>query len=166
MVATTSPKPTRRKGIRPTATRSTTTAKVSERSKQLWSGRMLAENLLTQLLTMKRIKMMKRLTKNQQAKAQWNMNEGERIYNLMEDAMLLADKSISGTVAMNYALSKLIANYKLAMRDLDIEVDDYISTMVDFWEYQLEHDQAYDRCLFDAYTEEVKEKYFRELLAN
>jgi hypothetical protein len=38
--------------------------------------------------------------------------------------------------------------------------------MVDFWEYQLEHDEAYDRCLFDAYTEEVREKYFRELLAN
>jgi hypothetical protein len=109
---------------------------------------------------------MKRLTKNQQAKAQWNMNEGERIYTLMEDAMLSADKSISGTVAMNYALSKMIANYKLAMRDLDIEVDDYIDTMVDFWEYQLDHDEAYDRCLFDAYTEEVKEKYFEELLAN
>jgi hypothetical protein len=104
--------------------------------------------------------------KNQVAKAQWNLSEGERIYTLMEDAMLSADKSISGTVAMNYALSKLIANYKLAMRDLDIEVDDYIDSMVDFWEYQLEHDEAYDRCLFNAFTEEVKDNYFQELLAN
>jgi predicted transcriptional regulator len=109
---------------------------------------------------------MKKSRKNQVAKAKWNLKEGERIYTQMEDAMLSADKSISGTVAMNYALSKLIANYKLAMRDLDIEVDDYIDSMVDFWEYQLENDEAYDRCLFDAFTEEVKDNYFKELLAN
>ena len=97
------------------------------------------------------------------ARVDWNISEGERIYRQMEEAMLLADKSIRGTVAMNYALSKLIANYKLAMQDLDIEVKDYLGSMVDFWEYQLQHGESYDRCLFDAFTEDVKDNYLLEL---
>ena len=102
--------------------------------------------------------------KNQVARVDWNLSEGERIYRQMEGAMLSADKSISGTVAMNYALSKLIANYKLAMQDLDIEVKDYLDNMVDFWEYQLQNGEQYDRCLFNAFTEEVTDNYILELL--
>lgn len=97
------------------------------------------------------------------ARVDWNISEGERIYRQMEEAMLSADKSIRGTVAMNYALSKLIANYKLAMQDLDIEVKDYLGSMVDFWEFQLQHGESYDRCLFDAFTEDVKDNYLLEL---
>ena len=103
-------------------------------------------------------------TKKQEARLNWNLSKGERIYRQMEEAMLSADKSISGTVAMNYALSKLIANYKLAMQDLDIEVKDYLGSMVDFWEYQLQNGEQYDRCLFNAFTEEVIDNYIIELL--
>ena len=108
---------------------------------------------------------MNKKNKNQTTRVNWNLSEGERIYRQMEEALLSADKSISGTVAMNYALSKLIANYKLAMQDLDIEVTDYLGSVVDFWEYQLQHGESYERCLFDAFTEEVKDNYIIELFS-
>ena len=92
------------------------------------------------------------MKKNQTKKVDWNLSEGERIYQLMEEALLSADKSISGTVAMNYALSKLIANYKLAMQDLDIEVTDYLGSMVDFWEYQLQHNLNDEQLDFDGFA--------------
>ena len=38
-----------------------------------------------------------------------NIIEGDRIYQLLADALLSADTSIGGTVAMNYALAKVIA---------------------------------------------------------
>ena len=79
--------------------------------------------------------------------------EGQRIYRQMEKAMLSVDPSISGTVAMNYALSKLIANYKLAMLQLDIDVDDYLEEMVGWWAHRLLHDDGEETRQFDAFVE-------------
>ena len=63
--------------------------------------------------------------------------EGDRIYQRMKQAMLSVEPDIGSTVSMNYALSKLMANYKLMMKLLDIEVESYIGDMMAFWEYQL-----------------------------
>ena len=82
-----------------------------------------------------------------------SISEGERIYQQMEKVMLSVDPSISGTVAMNYALSKLIANYKLAMIQLDIDVDDYLKEMVDWWVYRLIHDDGVETRQFDEFIE-------------
>ena len=65
--------------------------------------------------------------------------EGDRIYQRMKQAMLSVTPDIGSTVSMNYALSKLMANYKLMMKLLDIEVESYIGDMMAFWEYQLQH---------------------------
>lgn len=81
------------------------------------------------------------------------IREGQRIYRQMEKALLSADPSISGTVAMNYALSKLIANYKLAMRKLDIDTDDYMKEMTDWWEYRLLHGNSFEKRPFDIFIE-------------
>ena len=67
--------------------------------------------------------------------------------------MLSVEPDVSGTVAMNYALSKLIANYKLAMIQLDIDVDDYMKEMVDWWVYRLIHDDANETRPFDEFIE-------------
>ena len=81
------------------------------------------------------------------------ISEGQRIYRQMEKAMLSVDPSISGTVAMNYALSKLIANYKLAMIQLDIDVEDYMKEMVDWWVYRLIQDDGNETRKFDEFIE-------------
>ena len=78
--------------------------------------------------------------------------EGQRIYRQMEKALLSADPSISGTVSMNYAISKLIANYKLAMLHLDIDVDDYMKSMLEWWEYRLLHEDAAEKIPFDEFV--------------
>ena len=78
--------------------------------------------------------------------------EGQRIYRQMEKALLSADPSINGTVSMNYAISKLIANYKLAMLHLDIDVDDYMKSMVEWWEYRLLHEDAAEKIPFDEFV--------------
>ena len=85
------------------------------------------------------------------------ISEGQRIYRQMEKAMLSVDPSISGTVAMNYALSKLIANYKMAMLQLDIDVDDYMKNMVEWWEYRLLHNDATETRQFDAFVAATQE---------
>ena len=85
------------------------------------------------------------------------IREGKRIYRQMEKALLSADPSISGAVAMNYALSKLIANYKLAMRKLDIDTDDYMKEMTDWWEYSLQHGNSFEKRQFDIYIETIIE---------
>ena len=82
-----------------------------------------------------------------------SISEGNRIYQQMEKVMLSVDPSISGTVAMNFALSKLIANYKLAMIQLDIDVDDYMKEMVDWWVYRLIHDDGVETKQFDEFIE-------------
>ena len=56
--------------------------------------------------------------------------EGDRIYQQMKQAMLSVEPNIGSTVSMNYALSKLMANYKLMMKLLDIEVESYIGDMM------------------------------------
>lgn len=85
------------------------------------------------------------------------ISEGQRIYRQMEKAMLSVDPSISGTVAMNYALSKLIANYKLAMLQLDIDVDDYMNEMVGWWAHRLLHDDATETRQFDVFVAATQE---------
>ena len=55
-----------------------------------------------------------------------NIAEGDRIYDEMKKAMLSVSPTIGSLVSMNYALSKLMANYKLAMAKIDINVEDYI----------------------------------------
>ena len=55
-----------------------------------------------------------------------NIAEGDRIYDEMKKAMLSVSPTIGSLVSMNYALSKLMANYKLAMAKININVDDYI----------------------------------------
>ena len=72
--------------------------------------------------------------------------EGDRIYQQMKQAML------GSTVSMNYALSKLMANYKLMMKLLDIEVESYIGDMMAFWEYQLQHNLNDEQLDFDGFA--------------
>ena len=88
-------------------------------------------------------------------RAKRNVEEGERIFKLMKEAMLSADATIGGTVAMNYALGKAIACYKRAMRSLDIEVDVYLESMselCDFFMPEEDRESMYD---FRVYTEKV-----------
>ena len=82
--------------------------------------------------------------------------EGDRIYREMKQAMLSVRPTIGCAVAMNYALSKLIANYKLAMQKLDIDIDTFMREMVRFWEQQLEHGDDDDQLDFDAFAYTVE----------
>ena len=86
-----------------------------------------------------------------------NVKEGDRIYRRMADAMLSADLSVGGTVAMNYALSKLIANYKLAMMKMDVDVSKYLDGMTQWW---VEHFEAEanddDQLAFDGFVYTVQ----------
>ena len=95
----------------------------------------------------------KNLGKKATTKQIRSISEGNRIYQQMEKVMLSVEPDVSGTVAMNYALSKLIANYKLAMIQLDIDVDDYMKEMVDWWVYRLIHDDGVETKQFDEFIE-------------
>ena len=85
-----------------------------------------------------------------------NIAEGERIYGEMKQAMLSVEPNIGSLVSMNYALSKLMANYKLAMQKLDIDVDDYLKDMTAWWVHQLEHGEMDDQLDFDAFAYTVE----------
>lgn len=85
-----------------------------------------------------------------------NIAEGDRIYREMKQAMLSVRPTIGCAVAMNYALSKLIANYKLAMLKLDIDIDTFMRDMVRFWEQQLECGDDEDQLDFDAFAYTVE----------
>lgn len=78
--------------------------------------------------------------------------EGDRIYKEMKKAMLSVRPTIGSAVSMNYALSKLIANYKLAMLKLDIDIDKFMGEMVAFWEQQLDGSDDDDQLDFDAFA--------------
>ena len=84
-----------------------------------------------------------------------NIIEGDRIYRLLADALLSADVSVGGTVAMNYALAKVIANYKLAMRKLDIDVETYLKDMTNWWECKLKAEESDDQDRFDDFAMNV-----------
>ena len=45
-----------------------------------------------------------------------------------------------------------MANYKLAMAKIDINVEDYIGSMIKTWEQQLENGEADDQLEFDAFA--------------
>ena len=92
--------------------------------------------------------------------------EGERIYNEMAAAMLSAPKDISGTVAMNYALSKIIANYRLAMLNLDIDVADYLKNMAAWWERRLHYEEAEDHVEFYEFAMKVAEDMLKLTFEN
>ncbi|SHK51916.1 hypothetical protein [Xylanibacter ruminicola] len=81
-----------------------------------------------------------------------NIAEGNRIYQEMKKSMLSVEPTIGSLVSMNYALSKLLANYKLAMQKLDIDVDAYLADMTKWWENQLECGEADDQEDFDAFA--------------
>ncbi len=85
-----------------------------------------------------------------------NIAEGNRIYGEMKKAMLSLQPNIGSMVSMNYALSKLMANYKLALQKLDIDVDDYFADMVKWWQWQLEHDQQSEQLDFDGFAYTVE----------
>lgn len=82
----------------------------------------------------------------------YDIAEGDRIYQQMKQAMLSVKPNIGSTVSMNYALSKLIANYQLMMKILDIDVNDYIGNMVAFWEHQLQHNLNDEQLDFDGFA--------------
>ena len=84
-----------------------------------------------------------------------NVQEGKRIYKLMEKAMLSADATIGGTVAMNFALSKLIANYKRAMRNLNIDVSDYLEAMTELHDSNMPRKDPQSIDAFRVFTENV-----------
>ena len=81
-----------------------------------------------------------------------NIADGDRIYDEMKKSMLSVSPTIGSLVSMNYALSKLMANYKLAMAKIDINVEDYIGSMIKTWEHQLENGEADDQLEFDAFA--------------
>ena len=88
-------------------------------------------------------------------RAKRNVEEGKRIFKLMKEAMLSADTTIGGTVAMNYALGKAIACYKRAMRSLDIEADDYLESMSELCDYYMPRDDRESMYDFRVFTEKV-----------
>ena len=99
-------------------------------------------------------------------RANRNVEEGKRIFKLMKEAMLSADTTIGGTVAMNYALGKAIACYKRAMRSLDIEADDYLkrmSELCDFYMPSEDRESMYD---FRVFTEKVLLNEFTKTITN
>ena len=99
----------------------------------------------------------KRLKLNNNLQTMRNVLEGDRIYHLMAQAMLSADTSVGGTVAMNYALGKLIAIYKQAMKGLGIDVEAYISDMTDWWSRKIsEGADAEDKAQFDEFMTSVE----------
>ena len=95
-------------------------------------------------------------------RAKRNVQEGERIFKLMKEAMLSADTTIGGTVAMNYALGKAIACYKRAMRSLDIEADDYLESMSELCDYYMPRDDRESMYEFRVFTEKVLTNEFKK----
>jgi hypothetical protein len=65
--------------------------------------------------------------------------------------------SVGGTVAIYYALSWLIANYKLAMMKMDVDVTNYLNGMTQWW---VEHIEAGadddDQLAFDGFVYTVQ----------
>ena len=109
------------------------------------------------LKIMRKRKNKKRLKLNNNKQVMRNVLEGDRIYHLMAQAMLSADTSVGGTVAMNYALGKLIAIYKQAMKQLGIDVDTYISDMTSWWGRRIsEGADAEDKAKFDEFMASVE----------
>ena len=105
----------------------------------------------------KKYKNNKKLKLNNNMQTMRNVLEGDRIYHLMAQAMLSADTSVGGTVAMNYALGKLIAIYKQAMKGLGIDVDVYISDMTSWWTRKIsEGADAEDKAKFDEFMASVE----------
>ena len=105
----------------------------------------------------KRRKNKKRLKLNNNMQVMRNVLEGDRIYHLMAQAMLSADTSVGGTVAMNYALGKLIAIYKQAMKGLGIDVETYISDMTGWWSRKISDGaDAEDKERFDEFMASVE----------
>ena len=106
---------------------------------------------------MRKRKNKKRLKLNNNMQVMRNVLEGDRIYHLMAQAMLSADKSVGGTVAMNYALGKLIAIYKQAMKGLGIDVETYISDMTGWWSRRISDGaDAEDKARFDEFMASVE----------
>ena len=85
-----------------------------------------------------------------------NIAEGDRIYEEMKESMVSIEPTIGSLVSMNYALSKLLANYKLAMQKLDIDVGSYINDMVTWWEIKLKAEETDDQLDFDAFAYTVE----------
>ena len=85
-----------------------------------------------------------------------NIAEGDRIYGEMKESLLSVQPTIGSLVSMNYALSKLLANYKLAMQKLDIDVDCYLKDMVTWWEIKLKAEETDDQLDFDAFAYTVE----------
>lgn len=90
--------------------------------------------------------------RNEQKMVMRNIAEGDRIYSEMKESLLSVQPTIGSLVSMNYALSKLLANYKLAMQKLDIDVGSYISDMVTWWEIKLKTAETDDQLDFDAFA--------------
>ena len=106
---------------------------------------------------MRKRKNKKKLKLNNNMQVMRNVLEGDRIYHLMAQAMLSADTSVGGTVAMNYALGKLIAIYKQAMKGLGIDVEAYISDMTSWWSRRIsEGADAEDKAEFDEFMASVE----------
>lgn len=95
-----------------------------------------------------------------------NIIEGDRIYRIMANAMLSAETTIGGTVAMNYALAKIIANYKLSMRELGIDVESYLMDMTNWWECKLKTEESDDQQCFDDFAMNVNNQTLINALNN
>ena len=95
-------------------------------------------------------------------RAKHNVEEGERIFKLMKEAMLSADTTIGGTVAMNYALGKAIACYKRAMRSLDIVVDDHLEMMSEMHDIHMPEEDPESVYDFRVFTEKVLTNEFKK----
>ena len=94
--------------------------------------------------------------RNEKRMVMRNIAEGDRIYEEMKESMLSIEPTIGSLVSMNYALSKLLANYKLAMQKLDIDVGSYINDMVTWWEIKLKAEETDDQLDFDAFAYTVE----------
>ena len=125
--------------------------------KHSWQSQAAKPSERLKIMKKRKYKNKKRLKLNNNLQTMRNVLEGDRIYHLMAQAMLSADTSVGGTVAMNYALGKLIAIYKQAMKGLGIDVEAYISDMTDWWSRKIsEGADAEDKAQFDEFMTSVE----------
>lgn len=83
--------------------------------------------------------------------------EGERIYRGMRDVLLTAHPSIVGVVAMNYAISKLMAIYKLVLKEMDMDGEESLDSMIDWWTRAEEYDHYEELMPFGDLMDAIEE---------
>lgn len=83
--------------------------------------------------------------------------EGERIYREMRDVLLTTQQSIVGVVAMNYAITKLMAVYKQVLKEMDMDSEASLDNMIDWWSRELDDDKVEELIPFGDLIDAIEE---------